>query len=124
MAPPFSFDSRTPTNYELANCPHVVLSSSNEWNPRDVQFPQHAHHLEEGRNINRIRAQEPEEDAHFDMSTCNFDACAMSCIISDRLIAEVRIQGDEIPLDVPLPKKSQQAIATLESLRKNLVNDG
>ncbi len=33
------FDSRTPTNHELDNCPHVVLTSSSEWNPREVQFP-------------------------------------------------------------------------------------
>jgi hypothetical protein len=34
------FDSRTPTNYELDNCPHVILSSANEWYPaRDIQYP-------------------------------------------------------------------------------------
>ena len=31
------FDSRTPTSYELETCPHIVLSSPTEWNPRDVQ---------------------------------------------------------------------------------------
>ena len=43
---------------------------------------------------------------NFDMSTHNFDARPITCVISDRLIAEVRVQHeqDDLPPDVPLPK--------------------
>jgi hypothetical protein len=44
------FDSRTPTDFELQNSPHIVLSSHAEWNPRDIQFPLQQHHAEEGTN--------------------------------------------------------------------------
>ena len=33
------FNSRTPTNHELATCLHIVMLSGTEWNPRDVQLP-------------------------------------------------------------------------------------
>jgi hypothetical protein len=106
------FDSRTPTRYELDNCPHIVLSSPNEWNPRDVQFPTPRHHVEEGRrDVSEVVSQSHLELTlktdlpPFDMSTHNFDAQAITCAISDRLIAEVRIQHGDIPPDnVPLPK--------------------
>ena len=42
------FDSRTPTNHELATCPHITMSSPAEWNPREIQFPSTVHHGEEG----------------------------------------------------------------------------
>ncbi|KAI2495086.1 Reverse transcriptase (RNA-dependent DNA polymerase) [Fragilaria crotonensis] len=103
------FDSRTPTNHELDNCPHIVLSSSSEWNPHDVQFPTPTtHHAEEG-NISEMQTTRSTssivETVHFDMSTHNFDARPISCVISDRLIAEVRTQHniDTVP-DVPIPK--------------------
>ena len=106
------FDSRTPTNHELDNCPHIVLSSSSEWNPRDVQFPTPTtHHVEEG-NISGMQTTRSTssivkivETVHFDMSTHNFDARPISCVISDRLIAEVQTQHntDAVP-DVPIPK--------------------
>lgn len=103
------FDSRTPTNYELDNCPHIVLSSSNEWNPRDVQFPTplQQHHLGEERSIHKTSSisKTSSDVPLFDMSIHNFDARALTCVISDRMVAEVHINQDEdMPLDVPLPK--------------------
>ena len=98
------FDSRTPTNHELATCPHVVLSSPNEWNPRDVQFPDPVHHLAEGQSICKIFRSQTQTESVFDMSTLNLDSRAITCVISDRLIAEIQVQDDDLPLDVPLPK--------------------
>lgn len=100
------FDSRTPTSYELETCPHIVLSSPNEWNPRDVQFPKHR--LEEGRRNSQVTTQllTCSHLLSFDMSTHNFDARAISRVLSDRLMAEIKVQHDhEEPMpDVPLPK--------------------
>ena len=94
------FDSRTPTNYELANCSHIILSSQAPWNPREVQFPTPAHHVEEGHNtlmheIGRVRCFNLSNDVH--------DHVPITQLIVDRLISEVRVNGDAAP-DVPLPQ--------------------
>jgi hypothetical protein len=61
------FDSRTPTNHELEHCPHITLSSPQEWNPRDVQFPASVRHLEEEySNISKVRTDR-EDGQIFDM---------------------------------------------------------
>jgi hypothetical protein len=100
------FDSRTPTNHELEACPHIVLTSPAEWNPRDVQFPSNCNHGEEGTHrISRVGI-----DAHdmmFDMAAHNFDDRSISCVLTDRLLATVNINGDadgDQRPDVPIPK--------------------
>ena len=105
------FDSRTPTNHELATCPHIVLSSPNEWNPRDVQFPEPVHYSEGGSNSicsQTVRATQSSQSSEpmldFDLSTHNLDSQGITRVISDRLIAEVRLREDNLPSDVPLPK--------------------
>ena len=94
------FDSRTPTNYELATCPHIIMSSGAEWNPRDVQFPSIERPVEEGMYSARIKAT----SCIFDLSKPDFDTRSISQIISERLIAEVNVEVDELSPDVPLPK--------------------
>jgi hypothetical protein len=94
------FDSRSPTSHELDTCPHIILSSATEWNPRDIQFPSTAHHCEEGQH----RMSQINVDVNFDMSTYNFDARSISCVVTDRLIATVNVDGDEAAPDVPMPK--------------------
>ena len=99
------FDSRTPTSHELETCPHIVLSSPNEWNPRDVQFP--GHRLEEGHHIISKISREADVSVVFDtMSTHNYDVRSISRVISDRFVAEIRVpyEADNLPPDVPLPK--------------------
>ena len=34
-------DTHTPSEYELSNCPHIVLTSPHPWDPRNVSFPKH-----------------------------------------------------------------------------------
>ena len=40
-------NTRTPTDGELANCRHVVLTSAHPWNPHNVRFPQPVRSVEE-----------------------------------------------------------------------------
>ena len=40
-------DTRTPTDGELANCHHVVLTSAHPWNPHNVRFPKPVQSVEE-----------------------------------------------------------------------------
>ena len=40
-------DTYTPSEKELHDCPHIVLSSSQEWNPHTVQFHSHARKFED-----------------------------------------------------------------------------
>ncbi len=99
------FDSRTPTNHELETCPHVVLSSPAEWNPRDKQFPLNGYRGAEGKHqISRIDVDVFDV---FDMATHNFDDQSISCVITDRLLATVNVNGDadgKERQDVPIPK--------------------
>jgi hypothetical protein len=32
------FNARTPTNDEINNCSHIILTSLNEWNPYSTEF--------------------------------------------------------------------------------------
>jgi hypothetical protein len=97
------FNSRTPTNHELETCTHITLSSAAEWNPRDIQFPSIVHHGEEGKyGISQVNVV---QHADFDMSTCNFDERSISCLVTDRLLAVVTVDGPDVPVpDVPMPK--------------------
>ena len=40
-------NTRTPTDGELANCRHIVLTSAYSWNPHNVRFPQPVRSVEE-----------------------------------------------------------------------------
>ena len=40
-------NTRTPTDGELANCHHIVLTSAHPWNPHNVRFPQPVRSVEE-----------------------------------------------------------------------------
>jgi hypothetical protein len=94
------FNSRTPTHYELAHCPHITLSSQAPWNPRDVQFPTATHHVEEGHPLHEIGCVHIVHS--FDLSIPN-DNQDITRTIAERLISEVRVGGEEIP-DVPIPR--------------------
>jgi hypothetical protein len=92
------FDSRTPTNYELDKCPHITLSSRAPWNPREVQFPQPTHHVEE----EHYPVYEIGSVGTFNLSTTDGSEHITRTIV-ERLISEVRASGEERP-DVPLPR--------------------
>ena len=40
-------NTRTPTDGELANCRHVILTSAHPWNPHNVRFPKPVRSVEE-----------------------------------------------------------------------------
>ena len=94
------FNSRTPTAYELAHSNHITLSSAAPWNPREVQFPQPAQHVEEG----RMMMHEIASMATFDLSTFHPDHAPITKVIADRLISQVNVNGDADDQDVPLPR--------------------
>ena len=91
------FDSRTPTNEELAHCHHIELSSNAPWNPRDVRFPEPTHRAEEEHPMNGIN--ELHSSDRFDLSEAR--EINISRVISDRMISEIRVGG---PADVPIPR--------------------
>ena len=102
------FDSRTPTDYELQHSPQIVMSSHAEWNPRDIQFPQQVHHMEEGEedmtynlmhNMSGITSER-----QFDLTSVLHDEVPISRIITDRLVAAITISEVETRPDVPLPR--------------------
>ena len=41
------FEPHTPTDEEFSSCPHIVLTSSQAWDPASVTFPQNSRTLEE-----------------------------------------------------------------------------
>ena len=99
------FNARTPTNHELAHCPHIVLSSHAQWDPREVQFPKPVHHVEEGQSMHEIGGVKIVQQ--FDLSSDVHDRTLITKLITDRLISEVRTTGEEEspePDDVPVPR--------------------
>lgn len=89
------FDSRTPTSYELDQCPHITLSSRARWNPREVQFRKHEHHVEEGISIGSVGT--------FNLSTTT-DGQHLTRKVAERLtISKIRVNGDDRP-DIPIPR--------------------
>ena len=78
--------TRTPTDRELQECPHIMMSSKSEWNPRDLQFPEPANRVEQGLFQPRISS------AYTNTMAMNPDS------IVERLIAEIRV---DMPDDVP-----------------------
>jgi hypothetical protein len=66
------------------------------------------HQLEDRyRDVDATRSSRPVTgmSAPVDLSTNNFNARAVTCVITDHLVAKVRSQGDDIMVqDVPLPK--------------------
>lgn len=88
------FDSRTPTDQELAHCPHIELSSNAPWNPRDVRFPPAKHHVEEGHPIHGVHQLQ-----RFDLSEAR--ETHLTRDMATRLISEIRVAG---PADVPIPQ--------------------
>jgi hypothetical protein len=102
------FDSRTPTNHELAHSPHITMSSHTEWNPRDVQFPISARHIEGGLRHEIGGVSSCTGMQTFDLSSADHDAVPITSLISDRLVSKVRISNVdsnvEVKDDVPLPR--------------------
>jgi hypothetical protein len=99
------FNARTPTNHELAHCPHIVLSSHAQWDPREDQFPKPVHHVEEGQSMHEIGGVKIVQQ--FDLSSDVHDRTLITKLITDRLISEVRTTGEEEspePDDVPVPR--------------------
>jgi hypothetical protein len=99
------FDSRTPTEYELAHCPHIELSSNAPWNPRDVRFPTPMHHVEEGHLVHQVRVSGTQDTAkRFDLSEAR--EIHLTRVMAERLISEIRVSeiGVDEPADVPLPR--------------------
>ena len=91
------WDSRTPTDKELHECRHVELTSSAEWNPREVSFPEPMTRVDEGilqYRVNSIQCRDADVRD-------NKDTVLLSTTgLAERLIAEVRVT--DIHSDVPI----------------------
>ena len=89
--------TRTPTERELHECPHVELTSKSMWNPRDVQFPDPVEMVDEGGvMIASVTTKDTINQAEMIVGLNPND-------IITRLIAEIRVgSADQAFNDVPL----------------------
>ena len=90
-------NTRTPTDQELQECPHIEFTSRSPWNPHDVRFPEPTRLVEEGRMANcigKISVHTTESDD----IRADYDIYSTTGIV-ERLIAEVRVE--DVPSDVP-----------------------
>jgi hypothetical protein len=85
------FDSRTPTNHKLATCPHIVLSSPNEWNPRDVQFPEPVHYSEGGDHTAFAVKRCEQHNHHNHRNQCLISICRLitSTLKTSRVLSAI-----------------------------------
>ena len=96
-------NTRTPTDQELQECPHIELTSKTPWNPHDVCFPEPTRLVEEGGMTNRIRGLQTKfidkfDDKFDDETGVDFDIYNVKRL-AERLVAEVRVE--DVPSDVP-----------------------
>ena len=47
-------DTWTPTDEDLSQFPHIIMTSPHPWNPRDIQFPKTSRRMEEELTIRSI----------------------------------------------------------------------
>ena len=81
-----SLSTRTPTDRELQECPHVTMTSKKEWDPRELQFPAPLHRADDERSQLRVSS------AH--TRTMEFDPDT----VVERIIAEIRVDMlDDVP---------------------------
>lgn len=109
------FESRTPTEHELHNCPHIQMTSEREWIPRAVKLPGPAVSMEEhrlARNISSLETKssygtgwEEWDDGMGEESTVNIynidDFNERIC--SSCSVRTVRSVSAVMPTDVPTP---------------------
>lgn len=88
------FEERKLTNYELANCPHIILLlSHSQWNPWECSFHFRHHHVDEGYPLKLV-------------VWCKASTYLVPIAkqILDWHISEVSVLvGDQTP-DVPIPR--------------------
>lgn len=113
------FDSYAPSEDELNNCPHIVLSSNHPWRPDKVQFPRCSNTLEDimgsDRNISVVQyvqdipirgddSDESDEREHilFDLNKMRRIICGMKTIAETTndtplVLPEVNIGTSDVP---------------------------
>ena len=81
-----SVSTRTPTDRELQECPHVTMTSKKEWDPRELQFPEPLHRADDERSRLRVSSAST-RTMEFDPDT-----------VVERIIAEIRVDMlDDVP---------------------------
>jgi len=83
-------DTWSPTDNDLNDFPHVVMSSQHEWNPVDVKFPKTSRQSEEEmsfRSIASVRGDEFHVEDEFDMDDCLLNVGQ----ISQRMLSSVKV---------------------------------
>ena len=78
--------TRTPTDRELHECPHITMTSKKEWDPRDLQFPEPLHRANV--KVSQLRATAAgTRMMEFDPDT-----------VVERIVAEIRVDiADDVP---------------------------
>jgi len=88
-------DTHTPTDLELKECPHIVLSSSRPWNPHSVTFPRSSLTLEDvmvnARSVSATRSHSLVDEVHgednviFDLTSTRRRIAGMKIIRDDTI---------------------------------------
>jgi Reverse transcriptase (RNA-dependent DNA polymerase) len=83
-----SLSTRTPTDRELHECPHITMTSKQEWDPRDLQFPEPKCRVPQGvSKLCSCSALHREHQVEFNQAT-----------IVERIVAEIRVDMiDDVP---------------------------
>ena len=95
-------DTRTPTERELHECPHVQMTSKLPWDPHTVRFPDlpRREEEEESQALRRVYAIRQQKQASPDECFCaQENVCPCPQRIVDRLISQVQVP--EVLTDVP-----------------------
>jgi hypothetical protein len=116
--------TRTPTDRELQECQHVILSSEHDWDPQNVRFPKASRTVEEevSRTIGAVRTQGGDYDvaeSNNDEEIKLFDIGGLS----QRLIASIKttrqtsqVEVQDVPQLKTFQSKGRHSSVSPESL--------
>ena len=96
--------TRTPTQDELDECPHVVLTSQREWEPTKVKFPAPRWSIEEDK-ATRISGVEIQQQAECELvdELFNVNGFSKRLIASCRVLSIPKVSSTVVVSDVPTP---------------------
>ena len=90
-------NTRAPTDQELTQHPHIVLSSTADWDPHHIQFPSHDVEEESRSTINAIQIRQQYNGESIFVGTIDDPA-----MFAERLISSVQVHDPNLDkVDVP-----------------------
>ena len=109
-------NTRAPTNQELGQHPHIVLSSTADWDPHHVRFPSHAMEEESRSTINAIQTLQQYCVEPSFVGTINDPATFAERLISSVQVHDPNMDKADVPSAQTFHTKKRKTTVTTADL--------